>query len=466
MSEEAVDPRIHLCLLATHAMAEGNNHPPVSIQGNDPIARLGQAIAHLGESIEERCRETQRQYHELDRMAEVTARLNTGVALEEVLDFVYDNFHRLIPYDRIGFALLEENGSVLRAHWARSEAGEVKIYEGYSLPLVETSLGALLEQKQPRILNDLTSYLAEHPLSQATRRAVDEGIRSSLTCPLISFRGAMGFMFFSSFQTYTYEKAHIAVFQQLAGQLAAILEKSRMHDELVQALEIKDRFLGMAAHDLGNPAMVLQGFARALLSESLGPLNGEQKELVTDLEREASRIQELVTSLLDLRAIQKGRLEMNCRPEDLAVVVQARARALRLLAEAKDISLEVDLPENLPRVSMDSRRIGQVLDNYLSNAIKYSQPGTRARIFAEVTPEEIVVRVEDQGEGVAEEELLLLFTDFGRTSTLPTGGEPSHGLGLSIARKIVEAHGGSVGVESKMGEGSVFSFSLPIASVA
>lgn len=463
MSEAAhQDPRLHLCVLATHALAEGNHRPPVPCRGEDEIAHLGRAIARLGESIEVRCQDSQRKHQELDQMAEVTARLNQGVALDEVLEFVYENFRSLIPYDRIGFALLEDGGRTLRAHWARTEAQDVQIFKGFSLPLAETSLGRLMESGKPRILNDLEAYLVDHPGSQSTRRALDEGIRSSLTCPLVSFRGALGFMFFSSFEPNTYQDAHIAVFLQLAGQLAAILEKSRMHDELVEALELKDRFLGMAAHDLGNPAMVLRGFADVLAEGTLGELNPDQLELIHDMQREATRIQELVSSLLDLRSFQKGRLEVNRRSEDLAEVVEARCRSLRLMAQSKQIQLQVELPQDLPRLDFDRSRISQVLDNLLSNAIKYSCQGTTTRVSALIAPREVVVQVRDQGQGIALEELPLVFTEFGKTSTRPTGGEASHGLGLAICRRIVEAHGGWVRVESELGVGSTFSFSLPL----
>lgn len=462
MPESAADPRLQLCLLATHALAEGYNHPPVPRRGEDSIARLGRSLAHLGDCIERRGEETRRKHRELDRLAEVTARMNDGVALEEVLDYVYENFRELIPYDRIGFALLEDEGTTLRAHWARSEAAEVQIYKGFQLPLAETSLVGLLESGEPRVLNDLEAYLREHPGSLSTRRAIQEGIRSSLTCPLVSSRGPLGFMFFSSFRPRTYQDAHVAVFQQLAGQLAAILQKSRVHDELVEALELKDRFLGMAAHDLGNPAMVLKGFAELLGAQALGPLNPEQLELVQDMEREAGRIQELIASLLDLRAIQKGRFEVEPRPGDLTEVVAARLRAMRLQSEAKGIELTAELPGDLPEVCFDPRRIAQVLDNLLSNAVKYSRPGTRTRVTALVGPSEVVLQVRDQGEGIAEEELGKVFTEFGKTSTRPTGGEASHGLGLSICRRIVEAHGGWVKVESQTGVGSVFSVALPI----
>jgi diguanylate cyclase (GGDEF)-like protein len=154
-----------------------------------------------------------------------------------VLDHVYENFFSLIPYDRIGLALLEEGRAVVRAHWARSEATEIKLPLGYSASLANSSLAEIILTGKPRILNDLESYLESHPQSDSTRRIVAEGMRSSLTCPLMAKGEPFGFLFFSSMTKNTYTGDHQELFLQIAGQLAVILEKSRLYENLLRLTE-------------------------------------------------------------------------------------------------------------------------------------------------------------------------------------------------------------------------------------
>jgi hypothetical protein len=111
--------------------------------------------------------------------------VNSGLLLDQVLDYVFESFDPIIPYDRIGVTLLEDDGNVARAHWARSRASKIRLKNGYSAPMAGSSLRAIIETGEPRILNDLEAYLREHPGSVSTRTIVSEGMRSSLTCPLM-----------------------------------------------------------------------------------------------------------------------------------------------------------------------------------------------------------------------------------------------------------------------------------------
>jgi diguanylate cyclase (GGDEF)-like protein len=143
----------------------------------------------------------------------------------------------LIPYDRIGLALLEEGQAVVRAFWARSEATQIKLPLGYSAGLAGSSLEGIIRTGRPRILNDLTAYLKDHPDSDSTRRIVAEGMRSSLTCPLVVKKQPVGFLFFSSMKTNTYSEDHQELFLQIADQMATTLEKGRIYQELLDITE-------------------------------------------------------------------------------------------------------------------------------------------------------------------------------------------------------------------------------------
>ncbi|MFH0794230.1 MAG: ATP-binding protein, partial [bacterium] len=135
----------------------------------------------------------------------------------------------------------------------------------------------------------------------------------------------------------------------------------------------------------------------------------------------------------------------------------------QLLAQAKSITLKLDLQPNLPKVQMDPNRIGQVVNNLITNAIKFSFPESEITLRARTAEgEQVEISVEDQGQGIPEDEIPKMFREFGRLSVRPTAGESSTGLGLAIVKRMVEAHGGRIWVQSQHGVGSVFTFALPI----
>jgi signal transduction histidine kinase len=229
---------------------------------------------------------------------------------------------------------------------------------------------------------------------------------------------------------------------------------------LRQANKIKNQFLGMAAHDLRSPINGINGLAEMLLEGHYGELTGEQLEIVEYIHTANLHMNSLVNDLLDISVIEAGRLRLRRSEESLAKVINDRLRMHTLTARGKTITI-APLEGDAPPFVFDARRIGQVIDNLLTNAIKFSPNGKTIRITLEQDGDTAVVSVIDQGQGVPPGEKDLLFQTFRKTSVQPTAGESSTGLGLAIVKKIVEAHGGRVWVESEFGHGATFRFSLP-----
>ena len=182
----------------------------------------GELVTHL--------REREEQFVKLIR---ITEQINYGVTLDEILDFLFEEMQGTIPYDRIGFSLIDRPRGMVVARWARSNR-PMRISQGYEAPLEGSTLEQIIQTARPRIINDLQHYLREKPDSQSTMLVVAEGMRSSLTCPLIVQGKPVGFVFFSSARKGTYSKNHVAFFQQIAGQLATIVEKGRLYAELAE----------------------------------------------------------------------------------------------------------------------------------------------------------------------------------------------------------------------------------------
>ena len=221
------DARVSLYREAVEALRRGHLDVDIPVGEAGEVSELGEALRALAETLKE-------QSEQSAMLATITQRVNEGLLIDEVLDQIYENFFSLIPYDRIGLALLEDGQTTVRAFWARSEATQIRLPLGFSAGLAGSSLEDIIRTGQPRILNDLTAYLKDHPDSDSTRRIVAEGMRSSLTCPLVVKNQPVGFLFFSSMERNTYSEAHQALFLQITDQLAMTLEKGRIHQELVE----------------------------------------------------------------------------------------------------------------------------------------------------------------------------------------------------------------------------------------
>ena len=168
-----------------------------------------------------------------NKIQEISTEISKGSVLDEVLNRIYDTFHEIIPYDRIGCALISDDYERVFAHWAKSNYPEkIMIKNGYTAFLSGSSLEGILTTQQPRILNDLQLYLVEHPNSLSTKLIVAEGIQSSLTCPLIADGKPIGFIFFSSKEKNTYIDAHQKTFINLARQISFLVEKSRLYQRI------------------------------------------------------------------------------------------------------------------------------------------------------------------------------------------------------------------------------------------
>ena len=240
------DERIMAYRRAAEAMALGQFRPAIPRGDGSPadeVDELGRALVQLGATLE-------RKFAEANALIRLGEKISSGLLLEEVLDQIFDSFRSIIPYDRIGCSMLEDEGRTVRAVWARSLGADTKLGVGYSAPLAGSSLSQIIETGRPRILNDLEQYLREHPGSHSTRLVVYEGVRSSLTCPLVAEGKRVGFVFFSSTEPNTYSDAHVDLLMQIAGQLSFILEKGRLYQELLQtkaALEAANSRLSQVA---------------------------------------------------------------------------------------------------------------------------------------------------------------------------------------------------------------------------
>jgi signal transduction histidine kinase len=391
----------------------------------------------------------------------VTREINRGASLDQVFSRFYSGFRKHVPFDRIGVSVICEGGEKVKSIWARAEYEKLLLGLGYQSDLQGSTLQQIIDTGKPRILNDLEAYLEKKPESHSTRLVVKEGVRSSLTCPLIADDKPIGFLFFSKNEKSAYKNAHIDTFLEIAEHLSLVVARIQDIEHLKQLNELKNKFLGIAAHDLRSPLAVVQSYIEMIRDPELDASAEKKNYFFERIQTVTKRMLNLINDLLDISAIESGKLELQLAEVDLLKFLNDSVANHELAAKAKNIEVTAELPESLPRLKIDERRINQVLDNFVTNAVKFSPKGTKITIKAEQKDDSVMVSVIDQGQGIPEEEQKKLFSEFGKTSVKPTDGEKSTGLGLAIVKKIVAAHGGEVGVKSKVGEGSTFYFVLP-----
>jgi len=250
-------------------------------------------------------------------------------------------------------------------------------------------------------------------------------------------------------------RTHLQIRQLMARQ-------STLVDQLSRANASKNKFLGMAAHDLRNPLASIRGLAEFLRDGTVGPLTDDQLELLNLMHQAAQGMVSLVNDLLDVATIESGELKLSLAPARLVEGIEKSVALHNLEAVRKRTHILFTEREADPVLMIDAAKIRQVIDNLLSNAVKYSPHGSTINVALHALPDgSYDVSVRDQGPGIPEGERDKLFKDFSRLSVKPTGGEKSTGLGLAICRKIVEAHGGTIVANNLPACGSEFRFTLP-----
>ncbi len=313
----------------------------------------------------------------------------------------------------------------------------------------------------PVLEADITPAFIRASFAEAGQRRVVEALepRSLICVPLVASGKPLGALtLVTSGSGRRYEIADLSLAADLARRAAIVVEHARLFHEAQQATRARDDVLAVVAHDLRNPLNTVT-MAVSLMLETTPPERVEERRQAEIVRRAADRMNRMIQDLLDVKRMESGRLTTDLKPELPATLIHDTIDMLRPLAAGSTIRLEADIEDNLPPVLADAARVQQVLSNLVGNAVKFTPRSGRITVCAEHIEGEVRFGVIDTGPGIPAEQLPHIFGRFWQAKTSDHRGI---GLGLAIAKGIVEAHNGRIWVESHVGLGSTFYFTLPV----
>ncbi len=236
-------------------------------------------------------------------------------------------------------------------------------------------------------------------------------------------------------------------------------ELSKSNKRLASLIEQKNELIGIAAHDLRNPLAVISGYIQFVKGTS-DNLNEGQLQMLDKAVDTTKKMTHMLEELLDMSELESGKVVLNLTDDDIVKLVREAVELNQVIADKKNINIHFETSGKIV-LRMDASKIEQVINNFISNAVKYSHPKTQVYVTIEHDNDKVTVKVRDEGQGIPKDELKKVFEPFKTTSVKATAGEKSTGLGLAITRKVIEAHKGTIGVSSEVNVGTEFHFSLP-----
>ena len=252
--------------------------------------------------------------------------------------------------------------------------------------------------------------------------------------------------------------------KDIEHERARLLKVLEAQNERLRKLDrLKTDMLASVSHELKTPVSTIRGFLTLVLDGKAGDLPPKQREFLEVARRNTGRLLRLVEDLLMVAQAESGRLDLRFSEVDLEEVVDDTVEAARLRAEEQDVAVEL-VGEALPPIAGDAARLGQLLDNLVGNAIKFTPPGGRVEVRAEVVDHNVLLVVADSGIGISEADQKRIFDAFYRAVDVTEQPIPGAGLGLAISKAIVDGHLGTIRVESREGQGTTFTVRLPVAA--
>jgi signal transduction histidine kinase len=298
-----------------------------------------------------------------------------------------------------------------------------------------------------------------------------EGFHDLLVTPLRVKDGPLGLVCLLTREGQAIDSEKLPTLASLCNQLAVAVKNIQFTEELRRANEnlthldeLKSDFLATMSHELRTPLTSIIGYSDMILSGMTGELNEKQASFVESILKNGETLLNLINDILDLTKIEAGRLELNIEPIDLRAALLSVLPVVKPRATDKRIKISTFLPTDLPLVAADAAKFGQILLNLLTNAVKYTHENGSVSVEARPQGDMVEIWVTDTGIGIAKEDIERIFQRFTQIDSSASRSQGGTGLGLAITKELVELHGGQIRVQSKLGKGSSFIFTMPIST--
>ena len=423
----------------------------------------------LFQELKRRTRELADSVEEMKALGEVGQAVSSTLDLKTVLETIVS---RAVDLSETDCGIIYEYDEPsqefhLRASY-RMEEELVNAYQSTPLRLGEGATGQAAQTRMPTQIDDLRQdqEFATRGMRPILTRL---GYRSLLAVPLLLDQKIMGALTVYRREAGSFAPEVVNLLRTFATQSVLAIHNARLFREIEakgKQLEIasqhKSEFLANMSHELRTPLNAIIGFSEVLQEKLFGELNEKQAEYVDDILTSGRHLLSLINDILDLSKVEAGRMELEVATFHLPDAIDNALLLIRERANRHGIKLEQVIDERLGDYSGDERKVKQVLLNLLSNAVKFTPEGGQIKVEARLGDSAAIVTVTDTGIGIAKEDQEAIFEEFRQAAGNYAHKREGTGLGLTLTRKFVEMHGGKIWVESEVGKGSTFTFTLPI----
>jgi signal transduction histidine kinase len=423
----------------------------------------------LFNEIQERTRELELSLEEVGALSEVSRAVSSSLDLGQVLHEISEQAAKLC--DAVAGFIQEYSETTgefhISASWnAREEF--VRSIEAAQITLGKGASGRSAATGKPTQISDILVE-PDYPYRDILQR---EGYRAVLSVPMLREERVIGTVVVVRKTPGAFSERHVNLLTTFANQTTIAIENARLYRDvtdkgrmLEEANRHKSQFLANMSHELRTPMNAIIGFSEILLDPSLQVSDEERAQFLTDILTSGKHLLNLINEVLDLSKIEAGRMELHIAPTDLDEILEAVQSTARPLAAKKSIDLQFGSDPGIAPLAVDAARVKQVLLNLVGNAVKFTPDGGRVSVTTSLDGDSgsVKISVTDTGPGIPPEEHERIFLEFQQAKASRDVAKPEGtGLGLALAKRFVEMHGGRIWVESQIGRGSTFTFTLPL----
>ncbi len=402
--------------------------------------------------------------------AEVLAAISSSIAdTKPVFDRILASCERLFSGKVIAINLLDEEGHLQLAAYHGPDREKLEQTRARGLPYRETGTALAIARRSVLHYPDIANG---NDVPRGVREAAGvTGMKACIVAPMLWEDKGIGSIFVSRDYVGPFSDKERALLKTFADQAVIAIQNARLFREIEEKsrqLEIankhKSEFLANMSHELRTPLNAIIGFSEVLQEKLFGDINEKQEDYLRDIHASGKHLLGLINDILDLSKVEAGRMELDLSTFDVVPAVSNAMTLVRERAQRHNVTLRMDCDPALGQITADERKVKQILVNLLTNAVKFTPDGGSVDVTARRDPDALRIAVRDTGIGIGPQDHEAVFEEFRQVGRHYTNKQEGTGLGLTLTRRFVELHGGRIWVESELGKGATFTFTIPVKS--